>query len=101
MLGFRVSLAVCAGLGRRGTSHASRDRNKTESHRSWSGPMDYVEYPISESWKSYDTDCQREAEQWLAYNEYEGLAQSQSAVAQSLVAPAKDHYSGDDAVRVQ
>ena len=56
------------------------------------GFLDYVQDPAREAWGFKDPDWQREAEQWLANNEYDGLPQFRPAVARQLAALAKDHY---------
>ena len=55
--------------------------------------MDYVEDPAREAWKFKDADWQREDEQWLVNNNYEGLPEFRSTVARKLAAVAKDQYS--------
>ena len=97
MLGFYVFLGLCAGvvvlvlvIAKRG--HAAGDRTRGD-RIAYGRVYDYVEEPAREAWKFTDTDWQREAEQWLANNKYEGLPEFRSAVARKLAAVGKDHYS--------
>ena len=57
------------------------------------GFLDYIDASAREAWRFDDADWQREAESWLASNNFDELPQVRAAVARQLAPIAKDRYS--------